>query len=59
VSANAFAPFTPALVKATHNYQLSKKDPGAWAHNFNYIGQLLFDSVEDVSGSAPANLVRP
>ncbi|MCP3145328.1 Ig-like domain-containing protein [Pyxidicoccus xibeiensis] len=59
VSANAFAPFTPALVKATHNYQLSKKDPGAWAHNFNYVGQLLFDSVEDVSGAAPTNLVRP
>ncbi|MFY2561282.1 Ig-like domain-containing protein [Corallococcus terminator] len=59
VSANAFAPFTPALVKATHNYQLSRKDKGAWAHNFNYVGQLLFDSVEDLTGAVPANLVRP
>ncbi len=59
VSSNAFAPFTPALVKATHNYQLSKKDPGAWAHNFNYVGQLLFDSVEDLTGSAPTNMRRP
>jgi hypothetical protein len=59
VSSNAFAPFTPALVKATHNYQLSKMDPGSWAHNFNYIGQLLFDSVEDLTGAAPANMTRP
>jgi len=36
VSSNAFTPFTPALVKATHTYQLSKKEPGSWAHNFNY-----------------------
>jgi hypothetical protein len=60
VSANAYAPFTPALVKATHNYQLSKKDPGSWAHNFDYIGQLLFDSVEDLNGgTAPTNMRRP
>ncbi|CAM4409094.1 Ig-like domain-containing protein [Corallococcus exiguus] len=59
VSANAFAPFTPALVKAAHNYQLSKKDPGAWAHNFNYVGQLLYDSVEDLTGAAPLNMQRP
>jgi hypothetical protein len=59
VSTNAYAPFTPALVKATHNYQLSKKDPGSWAHNFNYIGQLLFDSVEDLTGAVPTNMIRP
>ncbi|MBZ4401547.1 Ig-like domain-containing protein [Myxococcus sp. AS-1-15] len=59
VSSNAFAPFTPALVKATHNYQLSRKDKGAWAHNFNYVGQLLFDSVEDLTGAVPVNMVRP
>jgi hypothetical protein len=59
VSTNAYAPFTPALVKATHNYQLSKKDPGSWAHNFNYIGQLLFDSVEDLTGAVPSNMIRP
>jgi predicted CXXCH cytochrome family protein len=58
-SANAFASFTPALLKASHNYQLSQKEPGAWAHNFEYMGQLLFDSVEDVSGAPPTNLVRP
>jgi hypothetical protein len=59
VSANAYAPFTPALLKASHNYQLSKKEPGAWVHNFNYIGQLLYDSVENVTGAPPANLTRP
>ncbi len=59
VSANAFAAFTPALVKATFNYQLSRKDPGAWAHNFDYVGQLLFDSVENLNDAAPANMSRP
>ncbi|WP_224248013.1 Ig-like domain-containing protein [Hyalangium gracile] len=59
VSSNGFAPFTPALVKAAHNYQLSRKDPGAWAHNFNYVGQLLFDSVEDLTGGTPTNMLRP
>ncbi|RKH11471.1 Ig-like domain-containing protein [Corallococcus sp. CA053C] len=59
VSANAFAPFTPALVQAAHNYQLSQKDPGSWAHNFNYIGQLLFDSTENLTGAPPTNLIRP
>jgi len=59
VSSNAYAPFTPALVKAAHNYQLSRKDPGAWAHNFAYIGQLVFDSVENLTGAPPSNLIRP
>ena len=58
-SANAFAACTPALMKAAHNYQLSKKDPGSWAHNFKYSAQLLYDSVEDVSGATPMNLTRP
>lgn len=59
VAANAFAPFTPALLQASHNYQLSRKDPGAFAHNFEYVGQLLFDSVENITGATPTNLVRP
>ena len=59
VSTNAYGPFSPALLKAAYNYQLSRKDPGVWAHNFEYVGQLLFDSVEDLSGVIPTNLVRP
>lgn len=59
VSSNGFTGYTPALLKAAYNYQLSRKDPGAWAHNFEYVGQLLFDSIEDVSGATPTNVIRP
>jgi hypothetical protein len=58
VSSNGFSPFTAALMKAAFNYQLSRKDPGAWAHNFDYMGQLLYDSIADLGGSV-ATLNRP
>ena len=57
-AANAFTAWTAELMRAAHNYQLSRKDPGAWAHNFEYIGQLLFDSTENLLQSAGA-LTRP
>ncbi len=52
-SSNRFSAWTPALLKASHNVQLSKKDPGAWAHNMRYIAQLLYDSAEDLGASPP------
>jgi predicted CXXCH cytochrome family protein len=58
VAANAFAAWTPALVKAAYNYQLSRTDPGAWAHNFAYMGELLYDSVVDLGGDV-SKLTRP
>jgi hypothetical protein len=58
VTANQLTAWTPALVKATYNYQLARKEPGAWAHNFSYVGQLLYDSVEDL-GAPVTGLVRP
>jgi hypothetical protein len=33
------------LVKAAHNDQLSRTDPGARAHNFDDLAQLLLDST--------------
>ena len=57
-AANGFKAWTPALVKASFNYQLSRKDHGAWAHNFDYVTQLLHDSIADLGGSV-AGLVRP
>jgi hypothetical protein len=53
-----FAAWTPALVKAAHNYQIFRTDPGSWAHNFDYMAQLLFDSTEALGGDV-ARLVRP
>jgi hypothetical protein len=58
VNANKFTAWTPALMKAAHNFQISQKEPGAWAHNFNYMAQLLYDSIEDLGGNV-ANYVRP
>ncbi|MBC8131760.1 MAG: hypothetical protein H7X95_02165, partial [Deltaproteobacteria bacterium] len=58
VSANAFAAFTPALMKASFNYQFSRKEPGAWAHNFDYMAQLLYDGIVDLGGNV-TTLVRP
>lgn len=49
-----FTNWTPRLLKAAYNYQLSIKDPGAFAHGNKYIVQLLCDSIEDVSGTGCA-----
>ncbi len=49
VSENAYANWTARLVKATYNYQLSIKDPGAFAHNAKYIIELLYDSTADLN----------
>jgi hypothetical protein len=55
---NAYSDWTAALMKAAHNYQISRKEPGAWAHNFDYIVQLLIDSIEDLGGNI-TSYVRP
>ena len=35
--------WTPRLLKAAYNYQYSVKDPGAFAHNPQYVLQFLYD----------------
>lgn len=44
-----FTSWTPRLLKAAYNYQVSLKDPGAFAHGNKYIVQLLYDSIEDLN----------
>jgi len=46
----AYGNWTARLLKATYNYQVSIKDPGAFAHGNKYIVQLLYDSIEDLGG---------
>lgn len=59
-SANRFSAWTPALMKAAHNFQIAHKEHGAWAHNFDYTVQLLIDSIVDLGGSDAADgLIRP
>jgi hypothetical protein len=46
----SFAAWTPRLLRAAYNYQMSMKDPGGFAHGGKYIIQLLYDSIEDMGG---------
>ena len=45
-----FNAWTARLLKAAYNYQVSLKDPGAFAHGNKYIVQLLYDSIADIGG---------
>ena len=58
VASNAFSAWTAALSKAAFNYQLSRTEPGAWAHNFDYVAELLYDSTADLGGDV-SKLHRP
>lgn len=55
---NRYATWTPRLLKAAYNYQYSTKDPGAFAHNGQYILQVLYDSLEDI-GADVSKMTRP
>lgn len=46
---NKYSSFTPRLLKATYNYQMSKKDPAGYAHGGKYIIELLYDSLQDLN----------
>ncbi len=46
----AYPNWTPRLLKAAYNYQVSVKDPGKFAHGGKYVIQLLHDSIEDLGG---------
>jgi hypothetical protein len=50
----AFPSWTARLLKAAYNYQVSIKDPGAFAHNPKYIIELLHDSIADLGGDVSA-----
>jgi hypothetical protein len=46
---NRYTTWTPRLLKAAYNYQLSAKDPGAYAHGGKYIIELLYDSIASLN----------
>jgi hypothetical protein len=47
---NSYKAFTGRLLQAAYNYQVTKKDPGGYAHNPKYHIELLFDSIHVLSG---------
>jgi len=53
-----FASWTPRLLQAAYNYQVSQKDPGGFAHGGKYIIQLLYDSAADLDAAAVDGLYR-
>jgi len=55
----SYSSWTPRLLRAIYNYTWAEKDPGAYAHNADYILQLLYDSIVDISGEdAAADFTR-
>ena len=48
--ANGFGEWTPTLVRAIYNYLWVDKDPGSFAHNPDYILQILYDTLMDIGG---------
>lgn len=55
---NRYSDFSPNLLRAAYNYQMSNKDPGAFAHNAKYVIQLLYDSIEAMDPTLVAGLAR-
>ncbi len=57
-AAISYNAFTPKLLKAAYNLQYSYKDPGAYVHNFTYVVQVMYDTIQDLGGST-AGMTRP
>ena len=53
-----YATWTPRLLQAAYNYQYAAKDPGAFAHNGEYVLQTLYDSLKDIGGDV-SGMTRP
>lgn len=47
---NSFSGWSPNLLRAAYNYQYGAKDPGAFAHNPDYVIQIMYDSIEALGG---------
>lgn len=53
---NAYNAWTGRLVQAAYNYQVSLKDPGAFAHSPKYHIELLYDSIEALNAEISAQV---
>ncbi|WP_420640781.1 cytochrome c3 family protein [Candidatus Leptofilum sp.] len=53
-----YATWTPSLLRAAYNYQYAQKDPGAYAHNAQYVIQILYDSLAEM-GADVSGMTRP
>jgi len=55
---NRYVTWSPRLLQAAYNYQYAAKDPGAFAHNPEYVIQALYDSLNDIGGDV-SGMTRP
>jgi hypothetical protein len=55
-SANGYASFSPRLLRAAYNFQVSQKDPNSFAHNGKYMIELIYDSIEDLRPAAAGDM---
>jgi hypothetical protein len=53
-----YGTWTPTLLRASYNYQYLLKDPGAFAHNGQYIIQVLYDTLVEL-GADVSGMTRP
>ncbi|MEW5986761.1 MAG: hypothetical protein AB1791_09020 [Chloroflexota bacterium] len=58
VRENGYSTWTPRLLRAAYNYQYVTKDPGVYAHNGQYILQVLYDTLTDMGVDTSA-MTRP
>ncbi len=65
-SSNSYNKFSPRLLRAAYNYQMSVKEPCHYVHNGKYIIELIYDSISDLDSAlgtdanqAAARLRRP
>jgi hypothetical protein len=59
---NRYRAWTPRLLRAAYNYQFVAMDPGVYAHNPNYVIQILHDSLADLGTKVTvemAGMARP
>ena len=55
---DAYATWTPRMLKAAYNLQYSEMNEGHYAHHGKYIIQLLIDSLDDL-GLGTSGMTRP
>jgi hypothetical protein len=57
-ASGAYATFDKPLLQAAFNYH-SAQDPGSGIHNYRYVIQTVYDSIEDMDPTAVNGLTRP
>jgi hypothetical protein len=55
-TANGYSSFSPRLLRAAYNLQVSVKDPNSFAHGGKYVIELIYDSIEDLNSAVEGDM---